>query len=693
MLTTGLATAQRVTADTCQAPRPPVITGSAKAVCRGGSVMLSATGCAGTVVWSNGQLGDQITVQPQQTTRYTAICRRRPGCISCFAEVWTLTVNTPGAPVLLPSTALICPGETVTLTAGHCVGTVRWSDGVTGSVRTVKPVEWIAYRATCEQEGCASDASGTAVVQVKLPTKPVVSLDKPAICAGQSVQLTADNCSGVVRWSDGKTGRVRPATPYQTTAYRAVCVIGSCQSDSSDALPVAVRSSGQRVGVVTALTNGCPFQTADLTRALPDSPDEPVHYVFRTGPSSDAPVVQSPTAVRAGTYYVQGRDTAGCYAETVAVTVRIDSCAGAVPPCLSDPPTVVARLDSLDWAGGMVRLRGRLGGSAERAIWQSSGGGLFADAGLETRYLLSETDRQRGSARFTLTAPDPDGSGPCAGALAQLVVMAPAASFEQIGLSKTAAEPAWVAEDGQPLVVLTYRLTVVNTGRNLLRQVRVSDDLDAAFAATGARIHSVRIRTDGGLTANPFYTGRGADTTLLMGDSNLLFDSTAHIDLTVWLDIRGASSLTFVNQASAQALDHTGNLSYDRSTDGSSVDPDHNGDPTDNHVPTWVTLRAEQPTDGQSIFIPEGFSPNGDGINDQFVVRDVPPGTTVELEVYNRWGHRVYRNFDYQNDWNGVPNEGLRTSEARQGLPDGTYFGQIRLSDGREFARFMTIAR
>lgn len=688
------AVAGALPADTCQVPSPPVITGSAKAICRGESVMLSATGCAGTVIWSNGQTGGQISVQPQQTTRYTAICRLRPGCISCFADVWMVTVSTPAPPVLSASTTLVCPGDNVTLTAARCGGTIRWSDGATGPSLTVKLTESTVYRATCEQQGCVSNPSETAAVQVALPTKPIILIDKPAICAGQSVRLTAGNCTGLVRWSDGGTGRVRTATPYQTTTYRAVCVIGSCQSDSSTTVPVAVRPSGQRIEVVNTLTNGCPFQTADLTRALPNGSDLPMLYAFRTGPSPDAPAVQSPTAVRAGTYYVQGRDAGGCYTEAAAVTVRINACANAIAPCLSDPATVAVWLDSLDWTTGIVRVRGLLGGSAERATWQSSGNGLFADAGVVTRYLVSDTDRQRGSALLTLTVPDPDGSGPCVGASAQLAVTAPVvASPERIGLSKEVAEPVWVVDGGRQLVQLMYRLTVANAGPNTLRQIRVIDDLEKAFTSTGAQLHSVSVRADGGLIANPAYTGRGADTTMLMGEASLPVNATAHVDLTVRLDVSQAQALTFVNQATAQALDANGTLCRDRSTNGTDVDPDRNGDPGDNYEPTRVTLRARQPDAGEDVFIPEGFSPNGDGINDRFVIQRLPAGTTVALEVYNRWGHLVYKNGAYQNDWDGTPNEGVRTSDAKQGLPDGTYFYQIRLSDGREFARFLTIAR
>jgi len=97
----------------------------------------------------------------------------------------------------------------------------------------------------------------------------------------------------------------------------------------------------------------------------------------------------------------------------------------------------------------------------------------------------------------------------------------------------------------------------------------------------------------------------------------------------------------------------------------------------------------EEPT---SIFIPEGFSPNGDGVNDLFVIRYVPAEVNVRLDIYNRWGNRVYHRENYQNDWDGTANEGMGVATGK-GLPDGTYFYQVTLSNGQEFTRFMTLVR
>ena len=112
----------------------------------------------------------------------------------------------------------------------------------------------------------------------------------------------------------------------------------------------------------------------------------------------------------------------------------------------------------------------------------------------------------------------------------------------------------------------------------------------------------------------------------------------------------------------------------------------------DNTEPTVIALQA-LPTEAGAVFIPEGFSPNNDGINDRFVIQRIPAGVTVDLEVFNRWGQVVYRSRDYKNDWTGTANQGTTVGESGTGLPNGTYFYVVRLSDGKEFARFLTLSR
>lgn len=66
------------------------------------------------------------------------------------------------------------------------------------------------------------------------------------------------------------------------------------------------------------------------------------------------------------------------------------------------------------------------------------------------------------------------------------------------------------------------------------------------------------------------------------------------------------------------------------------------------------------------MFIPSGFSPNGDGINDFFEIKGIND-ISNELIILNSGGNEVYRQKNYQNDWFGT----YKTGEE---LPDGTYY-------------------
>ncbi|HOU26893.1 MAG TPA: gliding motility-associated C-terminal domain-containing protein [Paludibacteraceae bacterium] len=64
--------------------------------------------------------------------------------------------------------------------------------------------------------------------------------------------------------------------------------------------------------------------------------------------------------------------------------------------------------------------------------------------------------------------------------------------------------------------------------------------------------------------------------------------------------------------------------------------------------------------------IPDGFSPNGDAINDTFVIQH-SSNLTINLIVFNRWGNKVFEQANYANDWEG-------TGINNQALPEGTYY-------------------
>lgn len=72
--------------------------------------------------------------------------------------------------------------------------------------------------------------------------------------------------------------------------------------------------------------------------------------------------------------------------------------------------------------------------------------------------------------------------------------------------------------------------------------------------------------------------------------------------------------------------------------------------------------------------IPNVISPNGDGKNDVWRLDFIDvffPGS--EIEIYSRWGERIFRSIGYSNAWDG--------SYKGDPLPVGAYFYVIRLTD------------
>jgi len=87
-------------------------------------------------------------------------------------------------------------------------------------------------------------------------------------------------------------------------------------------------------------------------------------------------------------------------------------------------------------------------------------------------------------------------------------------------------------------------------------------------------------------------------------------------------------------------------------------------------------------TDLDNIFIPKGFSPDGDGISDTFIIPGIENYPDNELTVYNRWGSKVFNKKHYKDDWDGY-------SDSSNGkLPVGTYF-YILKANGKTFSGYV----
>ncbi|GHA65529.1 hypothetical protein GCM10007389_18010 [Pontibacter akesuensis] len=85
------------------------------------------------------------------------------------------------------------------------------------------------------------------------------------------------------------------------------------------------------------------------------------------------------------------------------------------------------------------------------------------------------------------------------------------------------------------------------------------------------------------------------------------------------------------------------------------------------------------------LHFPNVFSPNGDGDNDKWLIRNIENYPENELTILNRWGSEVYRSKSYKQNWTGDK------------LSEGTYYYvmRVKVCGGEEkvFKGFVMIVR
>ena len=88
------------------------------------------------------------------------------------------------------------------------------------------------------------------------------------------------------------------------------------------------------------------------------------------------------------------------------------------------------------------------------------------------------------------------------------------------------------------------------------------------------------------------------------------------------------------------------------------------GDSDGNGIPDYIDAQYR---------IPEAFSPNGDGVNELFIIKGLKVYSKAQLIVFNRNGQVVFDSGNgYKNNWDGSSSSGLPS--FGEGLPEGLYY-------------------
>ncbi|WP_281322360.1 DUF7507 domain-containing protein [Flavobacterium aestivum] len=182
-----------------------------------------------------------------------------------------------------------------------------------------------------------------------------------------------------------------------------------------------------------------------------------------------------------------------------------------------------------------------------------------------------------------------------------------------------------------------YSFTVMNTGNLPLTNVVLTDAL-------------------------PGIVISGGPISLGIGESNSTSFSGIYV-LTQQDIIKGSVT----NQAMIKGVTPSGAEVSDMSDDTSPLEDD----------PTILSINS------CSLEVFNAVSPDGDGLNDFFRIRGIECYPKNTVEIYNRWGVKVYDAKGYNNDtivFRGI-SDGRATIDTSEGLPSGTYFYVVKYED------------
>jgi gliding motility-associated-like protein len=201
---------------------------------------------------------------------------------------------------------------------------------------------------------------------------------------------------------------------------------------------------------------------------------------------------------------------------------------------------------------------------------------------------------------------------------------------------------------------VSFTIKVKNLSSQFIDSVLLKDDLSKVFTDTrGVKV--VSVTTSGGLVRNANYDG--ISNIDLLSISSVL-DPNKVDSVILRVNVSNNTSGTFQNTAIASAPTIYG-ISTSVSTDPTT---DTNLSDSTKKPTVFIIPKVD-------LIVPEGFSPNNDGIDDTWIIQK-PFGSKVEVRVFNRWGNEVFASTDYKNDWRGKATSNFLGED----LSEGTYY-------------------
>lgn len=598
----------------------------------------------------------------QNTAIATGLCAGSYTCTFTDAhncvDSASLTITEPDSVLISPFVNdTICPGEIVTLnasvTGGNTGGyTYSWDAptnlafATTASVN-VSPASTTSYTVSVSDvlHGCpAVPVIANVVLNTPLT---IIASGGASICNGESTQLTSSAANGTggsytYSWApagslDNATISNPQATPLVTTTY-TVTLMDACLQPISDVVTVTVFQQA----VVSAGTDQaiCIGNSAVLSASLSGTA---TNATWSGGAGTYTPDNTSPNAIYTPS---TAEETAG----TVTLTYTTDDPAGPCPAA-SDQITITinhlpnANAGSTQYvcSGSGITLAGTIGGSATSGAW-TGGNGTYSpnNTTLNAVYTASPAEFAAGSVTLTLITNDP--AGPCTSS-SSLVTF----HFYEIPVVDFTADTA----AGCPVHCVDFtNLSVIGGGGTITSlhwdfgdNSPGSDSLNPSHCFSESDFYDIT------LTA---VSNNGCSTSLTKTHFIEVYSvpvaafSTTPNPATV-LD----PAITMNNQSSSDVTYWHWDFG-----DGDTLAPDisspthtYQSENSDSYTVTLIVHNAHNCYDTVShevvidpafiFFIPNSFTPNGDGINDFFFGSGIGI-KNYQFWIFDRWGNEIF---------------------------------------------------
>ncbi len=298
----------------------PVLSGSPNAtICASTNTILTVAGAV-SYTWSPaGSLsaanGATVTATPAASTVYTVTGTNAAGCTGTY----TISVSVVNNPTVSATGGSLCASSSATLTASGAIS-YTWSPAT--GLNTANAASVIAtpsVTTTYTVTGLTGACTGSAVVTASvIAVNPTVTASSNTYCiGGTGVTLTGTGAS-TYSWSppfglSSTSGATVSASPTVTTTYTVTGTTGACTGTQTINITVAPVAS---LSIVSSGTLICPNSTGTTLTASGAST-----YTWLPGAQTTSTLQANPSTTT--TYTVAGQSAAGCATFPAIITVSV----------------------------------------------------------------------------------------------------------------------------------------------------------------------------------------------------------------------------------------------------------------------------------------------------------------------------------------------------------------------------------